>query len=59
MVRLEYMLKSSFINFIEKYRDSKLSDSRLLTLWKKEIEKSDFDRNEKECWEWFKKSRAF
>ena len=52
-------MKSSLINFIEKYRNSKLSDSRLLTLWKKEIEKSDFDRNEKECWEWFKKSRAF
>lgn len=50
-------MKSSFINFVEKYKVSKLSDSRLLTLWKKEIDKSDFDRNEKECWEWFKKSR--
>lgn len=51
-------MKSTLILFIEKYRNSRLSDSRLLTLWKKEIDKSDFDRNEKECWEWFKKSRA-
>ena len=51
-------MKSSLIQFIEKYRDSKLSDSRLYFLWKKEIEKEDFDRNEKECWEWSKKSRA-
>ena len=51
-------MKSSLIEFIEKYRDSKLSDSRLYFLWKKEIDKSDFDRNEKECFEWFKKSRV-
>lgn len=52
------MEKSSLINFIKQYRNSKLSDSRLYSLWKKEIDKSDFDRNEKECWEWFKKSRV-
>ena len=51
-------MKSSLIEFIEKYKDSKLSDSRLYFLWKKEINKSDFDRNEKECWKWFKESRA-
>ena len=55
----EYLMeKSSFINFIDKYKVSKLSDSRLYFLWKKEIDKSDFDRNEKECFEWFKKSRV-
>ena len=54
----EYLMKSSLIEFIEKYKDSKLSDSRLYFLWKKEIDNSDFDRNEKECWEWFKKSRV-
>lgn len=48
------MEQSSLINFIEKYRDSKLSDSRIYHFWKKEIDKEDFQRNEKECWEWFK-----
>ena len=47
------MEKSSLIKFIEKYRDSKLSDSRILTLWKREVDKSDFDRNEKEAFSWF------
>lgn len=50
-------MKSTFIQFVQKYKESKLSDSRLLTLWKLEIDKEDFDRNEKECFRWLKEQR--
>lgn len=46
-------MKSSLINFIEKYRDSKLSDRTLRKFWLKEIEKDDFDNNEWETYCWF------
>jgi len=41
-------MKSSLINFIEKYRDSKLSDAKLRQIFDKEVDKNDFDRN-KDC----------
>ena len=52
----EYMLKSSLINFIEKYKTVKMTHTRLKELWKT-IDKSDFDKNEKEVFEWFQESR--
>lgn len=50
-------MKSTFIQFVQKYITSKLPETRLYTLWNSEIEKDDFDKNKKECWEWFKKAR--
>jgi len=47
-------MKSSFIEFVEKYKNTKLSEGSLLIRWKKEIDKTDFDRNEKEVFTWFK-----
>lgn len=47
-------MKSSLINFIEKYRDSKLRRSKLWELWSK-IDKNDFDNNSEETFEWFLK----
>lgn len=47
-------MKSSLINFIEKYRDSKLRRSKLLELWSK-IDKNDFDNNSQETFDWFLK----
>ena len=55
----EYLMeKSSLINFIEKYRSVKMNHAKLKELWKKEIDKSDFDNNEQEVFEWFQKSRS-
>ena len=54
----EYLMKSSLINFIEKYKSVKMNHARLKELWKKEIDKSDFDKNEQEVFEWFQKSRS-
>lgn len=50
------MLKSSLINFIEKYKTVKMTHTRLKELWKT-IDKSDFDKNEQEVFEWFQESR--
>ena len=51
-------MKSSLINFIEKYKSVKMNHARLKELWKKEIDKSDFDKNEQEVFEWFQKYRS-
>ncbi len=51
------MEKSSLITFIEKYRDSKLSDRTLRKFWLKEVEKDDFDKNEWETYCWFLQHR--
>lgn len=45
-------MKSSLIEFIEKYRSVKMNHTKLKELWKK-IDKSDFDRNEQEVFLWF------
>lgn len=50
-------MKSSLINFIEKYKSVKMNHTKLKELWKKEIDKSDFDNNEQEVFEWFQKER--
>lgn len=50
-------MKSSFINFVEKYKSVKMNHTKLKELWKKEIDKSDFDKNEQEVFEWFQESR--
>ena len=50
-------MKSSLITFIEKYRDSKLSDRTLRKNWLKEIEKDDFDNNDWETYTWFLQHR--
>ncbi len=49
-------MKSSFINFVEKYRDSKLSDEKLLSIFNK-VDKNDFDKNKQETWLWFLKEK--
>lgn len=50
-------MKSSLINFIEKYKSVKMNHAKLKELWSK-IDKSDFDNNEQEVFEWFQKSRS-
>lgn len=50
-------MKSSFINFVEKYKSVKMNHTKLKELWKKEIDKSDFDKNEQEVFEWFQEYR--
>lgn len=52
----EYLMKSSLIEFIEKYKTVKMTHTRLKELWKT-IDKSDFDKNEQEVFEWFQESR--
>jgi len=47
------MEKSSLIEFIEKYRDSKLSDTKLRKIFDKEVDKNDFDKNKEFVWSWF------
>lgn len=47
-------MKSSLIEFIERYRDIKMSHEKLAQLWKKKIDKTDFDHNEQEVFRWFK-----
>ena len=49
----EYLMKSSLINFIEKYRDSKLSVTKLRKIFDKEVDKNDFDKNKEFVWSWF------
>ena len=50
----EYLMEqSSLIKFIEKYRDSKLSDSKLRQIFDKEVDKNDFDKNKEFVWSWF------
>ena len=51
-------MKSSLITFIEKYRSVKMNHTKLKELWKKEIDKSDFDRNEQAVFEWFQNVRS-
>lgn len=51
-------MKSSLIKFIEKYKSVKMNHAKLKELWKKEIDKSDFDNNEQEVFEWFQKERS-
>lgn len=51
-------MKSSLISFIEKYKSVKMNHAKLKELWKKEIDKSDFDKNEQEVFEWFQKYRS-
>jgi hypothetical protein len=46
-------MKSSLINFIEKYRDSKLSVTKLRQIFDKEVDKNDFDKNKESVWSWF------
>lgn len=49
-------MKSSLIQFIERYRDITMRHDKLKTLWKT-IDKSDFDNNEQEVFEWFQEHR--
>lgn len=54
----EYLMEqSSLIKFIEKYRDSKLSDSKLRQIFDKEVDKNDFDKNKESVWNWFTRIR--
>ena len=53
----EYLMKSSLINFVEKYRDRPMAFSKLKSLWKLEIDKNDFDKNEDEVFLWFQDYR--
>lgn len=54
----EYLMEqSSLIKFIEKYRDSKLSDSKLRQIFDKEVDKNDFDKNKEFVWNWFTRIR--
>lgn len=46
-------MKSSLVQFIEKYRDSKLSQEKLRAIFDKEVDKNDFDKNKSEVWNWF------
>ena len=46
-------MKSTLIQFIEKYRDSKLSETKLRQIFDKEVDKNDFDRNKENVWNWF------
>ena len=50
-------MKSTLIEFIEKYKDTKMTHERLKKLWKSEIDKEDFDHNERETFEWFQEYR--
>jgi len=47
------MEQSSFIKFVEKYKVSKLSDTKLRHIFDKEVDKNDFDRNKENVWNWF------
>lgn len=47
------MEKSSLITFIEKYKVSKLSDSKLRQIFDKEVDRNDFDKNKENVWSWF------
>lgn len=49
-------MKSSLITFIERYRDITMRHDKLKMLWKT-IDKSDFDNNEQEVFEWFQELR--
>jgi len=49
-------MKSSLITFIERYRDITMRHDKLKSLWKT-IDKSDFDKNEQEVFEWFQSYR--
>lgn len=49
-------MKSSLIKFIERYRDITMRHDKLKSLWKN-IDKSDFDNNEQEVFEWFQSYR--
>lgn len=51
------MEKSSLIKFIEKYRDSKLSVTKLRQIFDKEVDKNDFDKNKENVWNWFSRTR--
>jgi uncharacterized protein YqeY len=46
-------MKSSLINFIEKYMDSKLSETKLRKIYDTEVDKNDFDKNKENVWNWF------
>lgn len=46
-------MESSLIKFIKHYRDKKISFTKLKEAWKTEIDKGDFDHNEKETFVWF------
>ena len=46
-------MKSTLIQFIEKYRDSKLSETKLRQIFDKEVDKNDFDRNKENVLNWF------
>lgn len=50
-------MKSTLIEFIEKYKDSKLSDEKLLSIFNKNVDKNDFDKNKQETWLWFLKEK--
>ena len=50
-------MKSSLITFVEKYRDSKLSQEKLRKIFDKEVGKNDFDRNKENVWNWFNRTR--
>lgn len=50
-------MKSSLIEFIEKYKVSKLSDSKLRQIFDKEVDKNDFDKNKEFVWDWFTRTR--
>lgn len=45
-------MQSSLIQFIERYRDITMRHDKLKSLWKT-IDKSDFNKNEQEVFEWF------
>lgn len=46
-------MKSSLIIFIENYRNSKLSNAKLRSIFDKEVDKEDFDRNKESVFSWF------
>jgi len=50
-------MESSLIKFIKRYRDKKISFTKLKEAWKTEIDKEDFDHNEKETFLWFQSYR--
>lgn len=49
-------MKSSFTQFVERYRDVKMNHTKLRELWKT-IDKEDFDDNEAEVFLWFQNYR--
>lgn len=49
-------MKSSLIEFIQRYRDITMNHTKLKQLWKT-IDKYDFDNNEQEVFEWFQEYR--